>query len=68
MTNVYESQTITVGPADISLWHVAAKYLGDATQANRIMDVNGLSETWVTGTIILQLPPYDSSQTGGLST
>lgn len=60
------TKTITVGPSDISLWHVAARYLGDATQANRIMRLNNLSDTWITSLQDIVLPPVDSSQTGGI--
>nr|WP_173582862.1 LysM peptidoglycan-binding domain-containing protein [Acetobacter musti] len=60
------SKTIQIGPSNISLWHVAAKFLGDATQANRIMSLNGLSDTWITSVQTIILPPVDATQTGGI--
>lgn len=59
--------TISIGPSDISLWHVAARYLGDATQANRIMSLNNLTETWITSICEIKLPSYDLTQGGGIS-
>ncbi|GEN62930.1 hypothetical protein AOE01nite_11540 [Acetobacter oeni] len=60
------SQSILVSPSDISLWHIAARFLGDATQANRIMSLNNLSDTWITSLQTIVLPPIDASQTGGI--
>lgn len=60
-------KVITIGPTDVTLWHIAARYLGDATQANRIMNLNGLTDTWITSTMQITLPAYDLSQGGGVS-
>ncbi|NHN93659.1 LysM peptidoglycan-binding domain-containing protein [Acetobacter sicerae] len=60
-------KTINVSASDISLWHIAAKYLGDATQANRIMSLNNLNDTWILTVTTLTLPSYDLSQGGGIS-
>nr|WP_077813704.1 hypothetical protein [Acetobacter aceti] len=60
-------KTIIVSASDISLWHIAAQYLGDATQANRIMSLNGLTDTWILGITTLILPAYDLSQGGGIN-
>ncbi|MCH4091563.1 LysM peptidoglycan-binding domain-containing protein [Acetobacter sp.] len=57
---------INVSASDVSLWHIAAKYLGDATQANRIMALNNLNDTWILSMTTLTLPSYDLSQGGGI--
>nr|WP_173578678.1 LysM peptidoglycan-binding domain-containing protein [Acetobacter fallax] len=62
------SKSIQVSPSDISLWHIAARFLGDATQANRIMILNNLSDTWISSLNTIILPPVDNSQTGGINT
>lgn len=57
---------LTIRVADTTLFHVAAKELGDATQWNRIAALNGLSDPMLRGVVELLLPPYDASATGGL--
>lgn len=49
-----------------NLWAIAARELGDATQASRIAVLNGLSDPMITGRVTLSLPPVDATQTGGL--
>jgi hypothetical protein len=46
-------RTISVSGADVSLFHVAARELGDAGQAWRIMFLNGMPDFWLSG------PPVD---------
>lgn len=58
--------SVNVGPSDISLFHVAADKLGDATQWNRIADLNGLDDPQITSIMTLALPPVDPTQTGGI--
>lgn len=58
--------TIQVSPADVSLFHVAARYLGDATQANRIASLNGLTDPAITTLLTLTLPPIDATAGGGV--
>ncbi len=58
-------QTITVVGGN--LFQIAAQYLGDATQANRIAQANGLADFFlVPGVQTLIIPDSDMSQTGGV--
>jgi hypothetical protein len=57
-------RTVTVVGGD--LFHVAAQYLGDATQAVRIAALNGLTDFSLRGLATLKLPNPDQSQTGGV--
>ncbi len=56
----------TINVSGGNLWSIAARELGDATQASRIATLNGLSDPFLTGQITLLLPPIDATQTGGL--
>lgn len=58
------ARTITVVGGN--LFDIAARELGDATQAVRIAQRNGLSDFFLSGTVTLDLPPVDASQTGGV--
>jgi len=61
--------TVTVTAADVSLYHVAAKQLNDATQWWRIAQMNGLADpdlSWLTAPVALTLPPVDATQTAGV--
>lgn len=58
------ARTITV--AGGNLWQVALQELGDATQAVRIAQLNGLTDPFLSGVVTLALPAPDPSQTGGL--
>ena len=57
-------QTITV--ASGTLFGVAATYLQDATQWNRIAALNGISDPWLSGLTTLRLPDLDLSAGGGV--
>ena len=60
---------IIVTSADISLFHVAAKELGDACQWWRIADFNGLSDPdlgWVETVLTLKIPGTVSESSSGL--
>jgi hypothetical protein len=57
-------QTITVIGGD--LFHIAAAYLGDATQAVRIAQQNGLTDFFLTGQVTLVIPDVDPNATGGV--
>ena len=59
-------QTITVIGGN--LFQIAAQYLGDATQATRIAQLNGLSDFWLSGQTTLLIPAVDPSATGGVPT
>ena len=45
---------------------LAAEYLGDATQAIRIMRQNGLLDPDIIGVVTLVIPDTDPTKTGGL--
>ena len=57
---------ILVSGADVSLWHVAARELGDATQAYRLARINGLADPMLSGIATLVIPETDGGQSGGL--
>ena len=40
---------VSVSAADLTLWHLSLRYLGDANQAGRIAAVNSLSDFWLFG-------------------
>ena len=61
--------TVTVSITDVSLFHVAAAQLGDATQAYRIAALNSLTDFWLSGLaapVTLTLPSVDASQQAGI--
>lgn len=58
------TRTITVVGAN--LFALAAKYLGDATQWNRIAQLNGLTDFIVVGEATLKIPPAGSGNGGVL--
>jgi L-ascorbate metabolism protein UlaG (beta-lactamase superfamily) len=61
------TQTITVTGTD--LFHLAAQYLGDATQWIRIAQQNGLSDPVITGAPVqIVIPDVDTAATGGAPT
>ncbi len=57
-------KTITV--AGGNLYQLALQYLGDATQWNRIAEVNGLTDPVINGIVTLQLPQVDTNAGGGI--
>lgn len=57
-------QTITVQGGD--LFHLAAKYLNDATQWIRIAQQNNLTDPTILGIVTLVIPDPDPTQTGGM--
>lgn len=56
-------RTVTV--AGGNLFALAATYLGDASQWNRIAALNGLSDFVLTGVTTLKIPPYDATAGNG---
>lgn len=56
---------ITVTVAGVNLFAVAAAYLGDATQWNRIAALNGLVDPMISGLVTLQIPPVNPSAGNG---
>lgn len=60
---------IIVTSADISLFHVAAKELGDACQWWRIANFNGLGDPdlgWVETVFTLKIPEIVSESSSGI--
>ncbi|WP_293857192.1 LysM peptidoglycan-binding domain-containing protein [uncultured Alsobacter sp.] len=53
--------TVTGG----TLFAIAAQYLGDATQWNRIARLNGLTDPFLTGTVTLRIPPANANAGNG---
>ena len=47
--------------SDTTLFHVAATWLGDATQWNRIADLNHLSDPMLVGVVTLFVPLMSGS-------
>ena len=58
-------KTTTVAGGD--LFRLALKYLGDATQWNRIAALNGLDDPVLTGLVTLQIPEVDQTAGGGIA-
>jgi hypothetical protein len=48
-----------------NLFQLAAQYLGDATQWNRIAELNGLTDPFLAGPVTLALPPVSTSAGNG---
>jgi nucleoid-associated protein YgaU len=60
-------KTITVTGADRSLFHVAARQLGDATEWVRIADANGISDPMIApGAVTLTIPDPTPVKSGGI--
>ena len=59
-------QTITVPGGN--LFQIAAQYLGDAAQWNRIAEINGLTDPMIYGLTTLALPAQNSQAGGGVAT
>lgn len=62
-------QIIQVTAADVSLYHVAASRLNDATQWWRIAQLNGMNDpdlTWLPSPVSLQIPNIDPTQNSGV--
>lgn len=61
--------TIQISAADVSLYHVAAAQLGDATQWWRIAQANGMSDpdlSWLTVPVSVQIPPVNATMASGV--
>jgi len=60
------ARVITATGGD-TLFAIAARELGSATQWNRIARLNGLSDPWIVGIVTLKLPRVDAlSDNGGV--
>ena len=42
--------------SNTTLYHVAVEFLGDASQAQRIADLNGFSDFWIVGETLIRIP------------
>lgn len=63
------ANTIKVTAADVSLYHVAAAQLGDATQWWRIAQLNGMTDPDLSGfgtPVQIVLPSVDASLSSGV--
>ncbi len=50
-----------------NLFSIAAQYLGDATQWNRIAQANGLSDPFLSGEVTLIVPEINPDAGGGIA-
>jgi hypothetical protein len=57
---------LTVTVAGGNLYALAAQYLADASQWNRIAQQNGLIDPMITGIVTLDIPSVDASAGGGI--
>lgn len=57
-------KTVTLGTGN--LFQVALQELGDATQWDRIAELNGLTDPFPPGIVTLQIPKYDPNAGGGV--
>jgi hypothetical protein len=61
--------SVTVSAADVSLYHVAAAQLGDATQWWRIAQANDMTDpdlAWLSAPVTLQIPMANATLTSGI--
>lgn len=56
----------TVSVTGVTLFDVAARYLGDATQWNRVAALNSNTDPWLSGLTVLLLPEIDPTAGGGV--
>lgn len=60
------STVTSVNLSSANLFQLAAQYLGDATQWNRIANLNGFTDFLVSGlTSPILIPPYDKNAGNG---
>lgn len=52
--------------ADGTLFHIAARELGDATEWIRIAQANGISDPRIVGAVTLTIPDPIPTKTGGI--
>lgn len=60
-----QKSIITISVAGGNLFALAAQYLGDATQWNRIAALNGLTDFVITGPVTLRIPPPNTAAANG---
>lgn len=59
-------QTKTFTGADGTLFHIAARLYGDATEWIRIAQANGIIDPMIVGTVTLVIPSKPQTQSGGI--
>jgi len=59
-------QSLTFTGADVSLFHLAARFYGDASQWLTIARANNLSDPFITGIVTLTIPDADTTASGGV--
>lgn len=57
---------VTVSKADVSLFHLAARYYGDATQWLTIANANGWHDPIIPGVITIYIPAANPTAGGGI--
>ena len=57
---------VTVSPADRTLFHLAAKYYGDATKWLTIAKANGFSGPTISTVMTIYIPTIDPKAGGGI--
>jgi nucleoid-associated protein YgaU len=55
-------QTLTVRGG--TLFDIASRYLGDATQWDTIANLNGIDDPWLSGIVTLVIPDSSAGGTG----
>lgn len=59
-------QSMTFTGADGTLFHVASRLYGDATEWIRIALANGISDPMIVGTVTLTIPDKPQTKSGGI--
>lgn len=59
-------RTIAVSGADRTLFDIALREYGDATQWLTIAQANGLTDPMLSGNTTLKIPPQDPTAAGGI--
>ena len=49
-----------IADAGTTLFHIASRYLGDATQWTRIAKINNLSDPFLKIIVVLEIPPMNA--------
>jgi len=59
-------KTVAVSGADRTLFQIALREYGDATQWLTIAQANGLNDPMLSGNTTLNIPPQDATAAGGI--
>lgn len=59
-------KTITATPTDRTLFHVAAREMGNPLAAIRLAQISGIADPWINGMTMLTVPDSAGPDTGGL--